>query len=433
MSFNLIESIRDLFNNDFVNRASSSLGESHGSIQKALGGIVPALLGGALVKANSGDGGSVLNMARNAIAGGGVSSMLAGDPGSLLSRGMDMLSGLFGNKTTVVSNAIANYAGIREASASSLMGMSAPVVMGRLGEHAQEENMNASGFTSFLTSQKDHILSAMPSGLHLGSVLGLGSLAAMGNRAAGMAGDARDRVTNELRRERATGDMQHASDERRRPGVGWVLPLALLVLAALAVWYFVGRGKEKNEMATTTTTTDRNTALKNRPVAMDHTSDNMAKSARTATKVRLANGTELEAYSGGVEEKLVNCLDDAACTAGKDKWFDFDNINFKTGSASLTPESQAQVKNIAAVLNAYPKAKIKIGGYTDKTGDAATNQKLSQERADAVMNAIKAAGARPEQLTGAEGYGSAMAKMPASASDEERRADRRISVQLREK
>ncbi|HYK54936.1 MAG TPA: OmpA family protein, partial [Flavisolibacter sp.] len=199
-----------------------------------------------------------------------------------------------------------------------------------------------------------------------------------------------------------------------------------------AVWYFAGRGKEKNEMATRTTTTDNN-AAKHAPVAIDNTSNNMAKSARTSTKVRLANGTELEAYAGGVEEKLVNCLDDAACTAGKDKWFDFDNINFETGSANLTPESQAQVKNIVAVLNAYPKAKIKIGGYTDKTGNAASNQKLSQQRADAVMNAIKAAGAKPEQVTGAEGYGSTMAKMPASASDEERRADRRISVQLREK
>ncbi len=433
MSVNLIESIRDLFNNEFVNRASSSLGESHGNIQKALGGIIPAILGGALVKANSGDGGSVLNMARNAISGGGVSSMLTGEPGSLLSRGMDMLSGLFGNKTTAVSNAIANYAGIREPSASSLMGMSAPLVMGRLGEHAQEQNMNASDFTSFLISQKEHILSAMPSGLNLGSLLGLGSLASMGTRAASMAGDARDRATNELRRERVTGDMQHASDERRKPGVGWVLPLALLVLAALAVWYFAGRGKEKNEMATTATTTDRNAARKSTPVAIDHTSSNMAKSARTSTKVRLANGTELEAYAGGVEEKLVNCLDDAACKAGKDKWFDFDNINFETGSANLTPESQAQVKNIAAVLNAYPKAKIKIGGYTDKTGNAASNQKLSQQRADAVMNAIKAAGAKPGQLAGAEGYGSTMAKIPASASDEERRADRRISVQLREK
>ena len=432
MSFNLIESIRDLFNNEFVNRASSSLGESHGSIQKALGGIIPALLGGALVKANSGDGGSVLNMARNAIAGGSVSNMLTGDTGSLLSRGMDMLSGLFGNKTTTVSNAISNYAGIREPSASSLMGMSAPLVLGRLGEHAQEQNMNASDFTSFLTSQKDHILSAMPSGLNLGSLLGMGSLASMGNRAASMAGDARDRATNELRRERVTGDMQHVSDERRKPGVGWVLPLVLLVLAALAVWYFAGRGKDKSEMATRSTTTDNN-AAKHAPVAIDNTSNNMAKSGRTSTKVRLANGTELEAYAGGVEEKLVNCLDDAACKAGKDKWFDFDNINFETGSANLTSESQAQVKNIAAVLNAYPKAKIKIGGYTDKTGNAASNQKLSQQRADAVMNAIKAAGARPEQLTGAEGYGSSMAKMPASASDEERRADRRISVQLREK
>ena len=58
---------------------------------------------------------------------------------------------------------------------------------------------------------------------------------------------------------------------------------------------------------------------------------------------------------------MVACLNDAGCTAGTDKWFDFDNINFETGSARLTAESQAQVKNIAAILNAYPKVVIKIG------------------------------------------------------------------------
>jgi outer membrane protein OmpA-like peptidoglycan-associated protein len=86
-----------------------------------------------------------------------------------------------------------------------------------------------------------------------------------------------------------------------------------------------------------------------------------------------------------------------------------------------------------AILKAYPKAKIKIGGYTDKTGDADANKKLSQQRADAVMNAIKTSGANISQLLGAEGYGSGFAKMDSTASDEERKVDRRIAVQLREK
>ena len=174
----------------------------------------------------------------------------------------------------------------------------------------------------------------------------------------------------------------------------------------------------------TTTPADTNTTT-----TMPTTSN----TSRESTKVKLADGTEINAYKGGVEDQLVACLNDAGCAAGKDKWYDFDNINFETGSAKLTAESQAQVQNIVAILKAYPKAKIKIGGYTDKTGNAAANKTLSQQRADAVMNAIKASGADAGQLVGAEGYGSEFAKVAADASDEERRKDRRIAVQLREK
>jgi OOP family OmpA-OmpF porin len=49
------------------------------------------------------------------------------------------------------------------------------------------------------------------------------------------------------------------------------------------------------------------------------------------------------------------------------------------------------------------------------------------------MNAIKTGGANASQLVGSEGYGSAFAKVDVAASDEERKADRRIAVQLREK
>ena len=44
--------------------------------------------------------------------------------------------------------------------------------------------------------------------------------------------------------------------------------------------------------------------------------------------------------------------------------------------------------NIAAILKAFPKAKFKIGGYTDKTGDEPGNMKLSNDRAKAVKDAL---------------------------------------------
>jgi outer membrane protein OmpA-like peptidoglycan-associated protein len=111
-------------------------------------------------------------------------------------------------------------------------------------------------------------------------------------------------------------------------------------------------------------------------------------------------------------------------------WPDFDNLTFKTGSAEIIPESQHQINNIAAILKAFPKSNIKIGGYTDKTGDEATNIKLSADRAQAAKAALDKMG-MGSQVTGAEGYRSDYAKYPETAPESDRVQDRHISLSVR--
>jgi len=203
----------------------------------------------------------------------------------------------------------------------------------------------------------------------------------------------------------------------------WLLPLLLLALGALALWYFL-KGCNPTPEVTATIDTVQTVVQAPEPVIAP---------VRESFKVKLVNGVEIDAFKGGVEDRLVTCINDAACVPGKDLWFDFDDINFEMASATITTESQRQVKNIAEIVKAYPALKLKIGGYTDKTGDAAVNKKLSQERADNVSAAIVAAGGNAAQLEKAEGYGAEFAKFAADAPDEERKADRRISVSVRSK
>ena len=113
----------------------------------------------------------------------------------------------------------------------------------------------------------------------------------------------------------------------------------------------------------------------------------------------------------------------------KERWFNFDDLNFEFGTTTLTAESQRQLDNIAAILKAFPDAKIKVGGYTDKKGDDAQNKKLSDDRAKAVKKALTDAGVGA-QVTEAEGYGEEFATVDENASDEERLADRKTAVRL---
>lgn len=163
--------------------------------------------------------------------------------------------------------------------------------------------------------------------------------------------------------------------------------------------------------------------------------DANAKPAETRElgEVTLPDGKTLQAYPGGIEDQLVKFIGSDYKTADeaalKDKWFNFDDLNFEFNSTKLTPESKRQLDNIVAILKAFPDVKIKIGGYTDKKGDDAANLKLSDSRAKAVQDALKAAGVGA-QVPEAEGYGEQFATVDENASDEARAVDRKTAIRL---
>jgi outer membrane protein OmpA-like peptidoglycan-associated protein len=63
-------------------------------------------------------------------------------------------------------------------------------------------------------------------------------------------------------------------------------------------------------------------------------------------------------------------------------------INFDTGSSVIKPDSEPAIDEIAKLLSNNPTLKVGIIGHTDMVGDAASNLKLSQARAQAVITAL---------------------------------------------
>ncbi len=132
----------------------------------------------------------------------------------------------------------------------------------------------------------------------------------------------------------------------------------------------------------------------------------------------------------GVENKLIDWIE-SSNPVDTTTWFDFDRLLFASGSATLEPASQEQLSNVAAILKAYPKVKIKLGGYTDNTGDPAVNLKLSDERAKNVMAELIKLGVDPARLE-AEGYGEDH-PVADNKTEEGRQLNRRISLRVTEK
>ncbi|WP_310396524.1 OmpA family protein [Hymenobacter sp.] len=112
-------------------------------------------------------------------------------------------------------------------------------------------------------------------------------------------------------------------------------------------------------------------------------------------------------------------------------WYNFDRVYFDAGKATLTAESVGQLRNIAALLRAYPKSRIKLGGYTDSTGSYKVNKLLSDARARTAWAALVDMGISPSRVD-ARGYGPRYT-IASNSTDEGRAKNRRLSVKVVQK
>ena len=424
MALNIIDLIKGQLGPALISQAASQLGESESGISKAISGLLPAVVGGM---ANNADKPGVLDAITGASSSNMLGNLLGGSSNNSLIT--TVLTAIFGDKIGGIVNAISTFSGVSSSSSSSLLNMVTGATLGSVGKYATDNNLGSSGITSLLTDQKGIVSSLLPAGLSLAS-LGIGNMFG-GTDAENVKVTSFDQPKVEVNR----GGNVHTTptpDNNNNEGGSiwkWLLPLLLLGVAGWFLWN--NYNKDKTEEVVTTDNTE---------IVADSTDNMVNDSAMMVTPVKEVtdidlNGKMIKGYANGMEASMINFLkgdnyknaDDAAL---KDTWYNFDNVNFKMGSATeLEAGSEGQIQNLAAILKAYPDSKIKIGGYTDMTGDAAQNKELSQKRADYIKSELGKLGVAA-QVVGAEGYGSEFATVPATASDSERASDRKMAVRF---
>ncbi|MEY8759400.1 DUF937 domain-containing protein [Chryseobacterium tongliaoense] len=433
MSLNVIDLIKGQLGPALVSQAASQLGESESGISKAIGGLLPAVVGGL---ANNADNPGVLDAISSASSSGILGNLIGNSSNnSIIST---LLTSIFGDKVSGLINSIATFAGISNNSSSSLLNLVTGATLGSVGKYAADNNLDKSGISGLLNDQKGIISTLLPAGLSLASLN-------IGDWAKGYKFDNdNDAIKTPPQEEpkievtRSTTPTGTYPDRNNESGGGgsiwkWLLPLLLLIAAA----YFLWKQCEKKETTTTTVAGDSTSTPTDTATAVSPADTTTAMPATTKTDESIdLNGTTLKGYKGGMEDQMItflksdgykNAKDDAAL---KDKWYDFDHVNFKMGSSTeLEAGSQGQLENLKAILKAFPDAKIKIGGYTDKTGDEAKNLALSKARANFIKDWLGKQGVGAQVLE-AEGYGSKFATVDAKASDAERAVDRKMAVRF---
>jgi len=385
MAESLFASLLHTLDKGSISGIARSLGESETSVSRGIESSIATVLGGLSAKSEEpGLLRKMLDLAPGEAGGwtqlaGGISGAAA----PLLAGGRRILSGLFGNSESAITNAISHESGLGVNATSTILAMAGPMVMGLLGRKVRDGDITMSGLSGMLQREASTIRSALPSGVS-------------------------DLI---WRREAATpleSPVIAQSVQQVSSFPGWAGALMLGALALGALWLFTHGRRTVSEIGSATT----------------GAANRLANEA-TDTVKRHVPTVELRIPGAPGETKLLAFVQDPALPANSTA-FDFDRLRFNTGSAQLRAESAPQLDDVAAILAAYPNVRAKICGYTDARGNGQSNMALSEARADTVRSQLMARGVAGERLT-AEGFGP-NSPIADNATDSGRAENRRVAL-----
>lgn len=137
---------------------------------------------------------------------------------------------------------------------------------------------------------------------------------------------------------------------------------------------------------------------------------------------RWNDGMNFEEYIANVRiAKGAVPLYDRLTTDGKIITY---GITFDAGKSAIKPESMTEINRIALLMNEKPDLKFSVEGHTDTTGNAASNQTLSDARSKAVADKLIEMGVAANRLQSAgKGQNSPIAD---NSTDEGRAKNRRV-------
>lgn len=417
--------IKQLAGRDEINHLAKFTGESDLNCSKAMDQSIALILAGMSAKAeDSNTSMKIWNLVRlfsgkdnwkdqlPLLFSGKLPDSLPGSAGS------DLLAILFGGNSNSLKF-VSQVSGFNsDNAAGKVFSIAAPLVLNVLKEQINHKQLELPGFYSWLASSKEKWETVLPSGFS--SLLKLNS---------------------------KSGHALKASTHDNNTSVGSLWWLYISGVVALIAGLFILLQKCNREELTD----KANNAMRVMSAAMDSAkikADLVGKSAQEmldttglrfkeswkalGNKMNIRLGEfELKLPEKGIELKLLDWIQSKTTKVDKTTWFNFDRILFQTASSNLNNVSSEQIGNIATIMKAIPIVEFKIGGYTDSTGDPAENKKLSQARAEAVMNALIEQGIDASRLT-AEGYGS---EFPVADNNtpEGREQNRRVAIRVTKK
>lgn len=133
-----------------------------------------------------------------------------------------------------------------------------------------------------------------------------------------------------------------------------------------------------------------------------------AEAEAAEARARAAEANKSATDANAVRERLRAQLNSVLATSESARGLivNMSDVLFDTGKYTLKPDTKISLAKVAGILQAYPGLKLQVEGYTDSVGGDEYNQKLSENRADAVRDFLVTQGVQADNIS-ATGYGKA--------------------------
>jgi OmpA-OmpF porin, OOP family len=454
---NLFGELKELLLGEVASKAANLLGEKDDKVKTAIEGLIPTFVGGLMKRASNETGATTLmNVVQKGNHDGSILEQMDNLVGNkdgfsqLIEKGTSLVSMLLPDKKSSIATMISQFAGVRNSSATSLLSMVAPIVIGKLGKMVNTQGLDKAGLANSLLDQRSTLLEETPENLQtkMIDVLGLSTFLSQEIKPVQFAPGAiksnnipQQPVSKPAEfREVTYSDKDYDLENSGGTSIPkWLLPTLLIAAVLGGIGYFAATYDWSSLNSSTTTPEDTaqteqvtnakidTTNLpKDTTVAKVDSTPSVTVPTTKAIGVSLPNGQKLDLADGTFNFKFAKYLSDSA--AKPNQFFTFDNVNFESNTNTLVAGSEKTVQDLAKIMNAYPKVQIKLIGYTDNTGDSLQNKKLSIKRAFAVKNLLVANGVQDIRIDFA-GKGSAN-PVASNATEEGKAKNRRIEMKV---
>ena len=135
-----------------------------------------------------------------------------------------------------------------------------------------------------------------------------------------------------------------------------------------------------------------------------------AEQAATQAKAQAAaeEAERAQAATAALRAQLLKQLNDVLQTTDTPRGLvvNMADVLFETGKYALSTDAQLKLAKLSGIIQAHPGLNLAVEGYTDTTGAADFNMKLSQQRADTVRQFLIAQGLSADTIT-SKGLGEA--------------------------